>query len=69
MQVTSEGLELDPTAVADRRTEAEKKREEHMIKYEESRARKAASKSHRDRIKVGHWAGAAGQGSAGWEAF
>ena len=44
---------LDPEALPDKRTEAEKKHEEHMRKYEQERARKAAKKSHRDRIKVG----------------
>ena len=42
---------LDPSAVVDRRTEAEKKAEAHYLKYEEQRAKKAASKSHRERIK------------------
>lgn len=38
---------LDPSAVADRRTEAEKRAEAHFLKYEEQRAKKAAAKSHR----------------------
>ena len=37
--------------VEDRRTEAEKRRDAHMRKYEEERARKAAAKSHRQRIE------------------
>lgn len=35
----------------DRRTEAEKRFEDHMLKFEEQRLKKAASKSHRQRIK------------------
>lgn len=35
----------------DTRTDAEKRREAHMSKYEKQRAEKAASKSHRERIK------------------
>lgn len=50
-KVTPDGLVLDPEALPDKRTEAEKRHEEHMRKYEEERARKAAKKSHRDRIK------------------
>jgi len=38
-------------ALKDTRTEAEKRREAHMSKYEKQRAQKAASKSHRERIK------------------
>lgn len=34
----------------DRRTEAEKRFEAHLMKYEKQRAEKAASKSHRERI-------------------
>ncbi len=37
--------------VEDRRTEAEKRRDAHMMKYEEERAKKAAAKSHRQRIE------------------
>jgi len=37
--------------VEDRRTEAEKKHDAYMMKFEEQRAKKAASKSHRERIK------------------
>lgn len=48
---TTEGVPLDPAAVKDRRTAAEKKADEHFMKYEEQRARKLASKSHRERIK------------------
>ncbi|KAL4424981.1 hypothetical protein ABPG77_002866 [Micractinium sp. CCAP 211/92] len=51
VKVTREGIVLDPNAVEDRRTEAEKRAEAHFLKYEEQRARKAASKSHRDRVK------------------
>lgn len=47
VKVTREGIVLDPNAVEDRRTEAEKRAEAHFLKYEEQRARKAASKSHR----------------------
>ncbi|EFN58485.1 expressed protein [Chlorella variabilis] len=50
-KVTKDGVVLDPSAVVDRRTEAEKKAEAHYLKYEEQRAKKAASKSHRERIK------------------
>lgn len=35
----------------DRRTEAEKRFEEHVLKFEEQRLKKAAQKSHRQRIK------------------
>jgi protein FAM32A len=35
----------------DTRTEAEKRRDAHMMKYERERAKKAASKSHRQRIE------------------
>lgn len=42
---------LDPAAQADRRTEAEKRAEAHFLRYEEERAKKAAAKSHRERIK------------------
>lgn len=48
---SSEGVALDPEAVKDRRTAAEKKADEHFMKYEQQRARKLASKSHRERIK------------------
>jgi protein FAM32A len=34
----------------DTRTEAEKRRDAHMAKYERERAKKAATKSHRERI-------------------
>lgn len=37
--------------VEDKRTEAEKRFEEHMMKYEAERLKKAAGKSHRDRVK------------------
>lgn len=47
VEVTREGVVLDPAAVEDRRTEAEKKADAHFLKYEEQRARKAAAKSHR----------------------
>ena len=42
---------LDSSAQADRRTDAERKAEAHFLRYEEQRARKLASKSHRERIK------------------
>ncbi|PRW55967.1 Conserved alpha-helical (ISS) [Chlorella sorokiniana] len=51
VKATKEGVVLDPSAVADRRTEAEKKAEEHFLKHEAQRAKKIASKSHRERIK------------------
>lgn len=51
VKVTREGVVLDPSAVEDRRTEAEKRADAHFLKYEEQRARKAAAKSHRERIK------------------
>ncbi len=35
----------------DTRTEAEKRRDAHMAKYERERAKKAATKSHRERIQ------------------
>ena len=35
----------------DTRTEAEKRRDAHMAKYERERAMKAATKSHRERIQ------------------
>lgn len=41
----------ETAAVEDRRTEAEKRRDAHMMKYEQERAKKAASKSHRQRIE------------------
>jgi protein FAM32A len=45
----------DGTATApppeDRRTEAEKRFEAHLAKYEDQRLKKAASKSHRERVK------------------
>lgn len=47
VKVTREGVVLDPSAVEDRRTEAEKRADAHFLKYEEQRARKAAAKSHR----------------------
>jgi protein FAM32A len=37
--------------VEDRRTDAEKRFEAHLMKTEEQRLKKAASKSHRERIK------------------
>lgn len=40
-----------PPPPADRRTEAEKRFEEHLLKYEEQRLKKAAAKSHRERVK------------------
>ena len=48
---TKDGVVLDPSAVADRRTAAEKRAEEHFLKYEEVRNRKAAAMSHRERIR------------------
>ena len=39
-----------PVDAADTRTDAEMRREAHMAKYEKERAKKAASKSHRERI-------------------
>jgi protein FAM32A len=48
---TKDGVVLDPAAVADRRTAAEKRAEEHFLKYEEVRNRKAAAMSHRERIR------------------
>lgn len=53
LQVTADGVVLDPAAdaPADRRTDAEKRAEAHMLKYEEARAKKAAAKSHQQRIK------------------
>ncbi|KFM23883.1 FAM32A-like protein [Auxenochlorella protothecoides] len=39
-----------PLAVEDRRTAAEKAADAHALKYEEARIRKAAAKSHRERI-------------------
>lgn len=46
--VKQQGQKQDDAA--DTRTEAEKRRETHMAKYEQERAKKAASKSHRQRI-------------------
>lgn len=40
-----------PPPPEDRRTEAEKRFEAHLAKYEEAQLKKAASKSHRERIK------------------
>lgn len=37
--------------IEDRRTEAEKRRDAHMLKYEKERAKKAATRSHRQRIE------------------
>ncbi|PSC71518.1 Conserved alpha-helical (ISS) [Micractinium conductrix] len=51
VEVTREGVVLDPSLVEDRRTEAEKKAEAHFLKYQDARARKDAAKSHRERIK------------------
>ena len=44
---------LDPSkdAPADRRTDAEKRAEAHMLQYEELRLKKAAGKSHQEKIK------------------
>lgn len=39
-----------PPLPKDRRTEAEKRAEAHMLKYEEARLRKQAAKSHRERV-------------------
>ncbi|KAI3436809.1 hypothetical protein D9Q98_006219 [Chlorella vulgaris] len=50
-QSSRDGVVLDPAAVTDRRTEAEKKADAHYLKYEEQRSKKAAALSHRDRIK------------------
>lgn len=38
-------------AAEDRRTEAEKRFEAHLAKFEEARLKKAAAKSHRERVK------------------
>ena len=56
---------LDPAAVQDRRTEAEKRAEAHFLKYEEQRARKSAAKSHRERIKELNGARGGGRAGAG----
>jgi protein FAM32A len=46
------GKELQPRGeTEDRRTEAEKRFEQHQIKLEADRLKKLAGKSHRDRIK------------------
>jgi len=45
------GTSTKQPAVEDRRTEAEKRFEAHLMKTEEQRLKKAASKSHRERIK------------------
>ncbi|GLI67360.1 hypothetical protein VaNZ11_011538 [Volvox africanus] len=45
------GYELDPNAVEDHRTEAEKRYEGRFRKVEEQMCKKAASKSHRERVK------------------
>lgn len=52
-KVTPEGVVLDPSkdASADRRTDAEKRAEAHMLQYEELRLKKAAGKSHQEKIK------------------
>lgn len=49
-QKTSEGVFLAPDATEDRRTDAEKKLDEHHAKSEAARARKEALKSHREKI-------------------
>ena len=41
----------DAAVIKDTRTEAEKRRDAHMVKYEQERAKKAAAKSHRQRIE------------------
>lgn len=38
-------------AAEDRRTEAEKRFEAHLAKFEDARLKKAAAKSHRERVK------------------
>lgn len=49
---TKDGFILPtPAATADRRTEAEKRHEEHLRKLEEERLRKQATKGYRDRVK------------------
>lgn len=45
------GYELDPNVVEDRRTEAEKRFEARFRKVEEQMCKKAAAKSHRERVK------------------
>ncbi|KAG7669464.1 hypothetical protein Ndes2526B_g05796 [Nannochloris sp. 'desiccata'] len=45
------GTSTQQPIVEDRRTEAEKRFEAHLMKTEEQRLKKAASKSHRERIK------------------
>ncbi|EFJ48610.1 hypothetical protein VOLCADRAFT_104664 [Volvox carteri f. nagariensis] len=45
------GYELDPNTVEDRRTEAEKRYEARFRKVEEQMCKKAAAKSHRERVK------------------
>ncbi|GFR50394.1 hypothetical protein Agub_g12610 [Astrephomene gubernaculifera] len=45
------GYELQPNAVEDRRTEAEKKFDARFRKVEEQMCKKAAVKSHRERVK------------------
>ncbi|GLC41597.1 hypothetical protein PLESTB_000698200 [Pleodorina starrii] len=46
-----QGYELDPNAVEDRRTEAEKRFDARFRKVEEQMCTKAAAKSHRERVK------------------
>ena len=49
--VMDEMAEGNVSQPKDTRTEAEKRRDAHMMKYERERAKKAASKSHRQRIE------------------
>jgi protein FAM32A len=49
--VDKEQSPADPAVQEDTRTEAEKRRDAHMAKYEKERAKKAASKSHREKIQ------------------
>ena len=48
---SEEGDPSSAPAGEDRRTEAEKRFEAHLAKYEEARLKKAATKSHRERVK------------------
>jgi len=48
---TTEGYVLKEDPAADRRTEAEKRREEKVRKMEEERLKKLAAKGYRERVK------------------
>jgi protein FAM32A len=51
MQKTEDGVYLEHQPDADRRTEAEKRYDEYLLKRESEKVKKLAAKSHREKVK------------------